>query len=442
VLAAVLAAVVVLPVQVASAAGQRGDYVTIKGAAGPGPARYDRAYVEKWGPKRARRVLVLVPGFLGGSGDFSEIAQDIVRRVPDLQVWAIDRRSQAFEDTSIFATEKADDAFAYYLNFRPIGGRSFKPVDAKDVPFVKQWGLKLALEDIRRVVLKARAGGRTVILGGHSLGASLTGAYASWDFDGRPGYRDVAGLVLIDGGLGASGDGPTAEEVGRRLAAVETAPFSDLLGLGIPWAAGVFAEVGALYARTAPDARSPVQDFALLPAAFKPAFPATNEGLFGYVFDKDTSPPNLSLIRIRGGSLAPVGDPRPWQDGDITPVQRLARIFAREPGNGAEWYFPARLGVDVAAASPLKRTAVTDSLGLRPWRLAKVDRPLYAFQTDLSEGRVLQGARAFIARSKVPRRRSVLVDRSSSTSHFDPLVAAPARNDFLKTVVPFLRRVR
>ena len=38
-------------------------------------------------------------------------------------------------------------------------------------------------------------------LGGHSAGASTAVAYAAWDFAGRPGFRDLSGLVLIDGGL-------------------------------------------------------------------------------------------------------------------------------------------------------------------------------------------------------------------------------------------------
>ena len=55
------------------------------------------------------------------------------------------------------------------------------------------------------MVLAARAGGRRkVILGGHSLGASTAVAYASWGFGRRAGFRDVDGLVLIDGGLRGS----------------------------------------------------------------------------------------------------------------------------------------------------------------------------------------------------------------------------------------------
>ena len=47
-----------------------------------------------------------------------------------------------------------------------------------------------------------------------------------------------------------------------------------------------------------------------------------------------------------------------------------------------------------------------------------------------------------MAGSKVPRSRSILVDASATESHLDPLTAAPGRNRFLRTVVPFLRRLR
>jgi len=48
--------------------------------------------VTRIGPASARTLLVLVPGFSGGAGGFT----------PGLQVWALDRRSQALEDTSVF----------------------------------------------------------------------------------------------------------------------------------------------------------------------------------------------------------------------------------------------------------------------------------------------------------------------------------------------------
>ena len=83
-------------------------------------------------------------------------------------------------------------------------------------------------------------------------------------------------------------------------------------------------------------------------------------------------------------------------------------------------------------------------LGLRLFHLADVNVPYYAFQTSLTGSRngVVNGARNFAARSKVPKGGLVIVDRSKTTSHLDPLLAAPKRNDFVKTVVPFLKKIR
>ena len=144
----------------------------------------------------------------------------------------------------MFAKGDPDQAFGYYLNGGTVDGKTFKPVAGASVPFVRQWGLKLELEDLRNVVLKARDGGRRqVILGGHSLGGSTTVAYRSWDFGGHPGYKDLSGLVLIDGGLLGSFSTPSLATVKKRLATLKKGdPFVDLLGLGIPWAAGAFAE--------------------------------------------------------------------------------------------------------------------------------------------------------------------------------------------------------
>ena len=62
--------------------------------------------------------------------------------------------------------------------------------------------------------------------------------------------------------------------------------------------------------------------------------------------------------------------------------------------------------------------------------------PLYAFGTSLTEGRVARGAKRLVRRSR-DQEFSIVDD--SGTSHLDPLSAAPGRNDFLKSVVPFLR---
>ena len=396
----------------------------------------------KVGPSSAKRVLVLVPGTYGGAGNFRLVARDIVKRVPGLQVWAWDRRTQALEDTSVFERGNPDDAFAYYLNFQSVGGRTFKPVNgAEDTPYAREWGLATSLGDLRRVVQQARAGGRRkVILGGHSLGGSTVMAYAAWDFAGRAGYRDLSGLVLIDGALDSTRPRLSAGQARDQKRAIdEGEPFADLLGLGLPWAAGVFAQTAALFARKAPNAPAALGDYPLLPDAFKPPVRATNEAGLGYAFDETTSPEGLGLLHVRAGGLAPSGDPRPWQDGENTPVQRLARTFSTEPANGVEWYFPRRLPLDLQAASALKPTPAGRVLGVRVRHARDVNVPLFAFGTDLTDGRVVDAARRFARTSKIPRATFAQANRFT---HLDPLTATPRQNSFLTTVVPFLKRVR
>ena len=218
-------------------------------------------------------------------------------------------------------------------------------------------------------------------------------------------------------------------------------PFLDLLGVGLPEAAGLFAEVGGLYAEQAPTASATtLQSYPLLPAEFNPPFPVTNRALFGYAFDRDTSPAALGLLHINGGGLASSGDPRDWVDGGVTPVSRLAATFGQEPSNAVEWYFPKRLTIDTNGADQMTRNDVAGFLGLRLFHTRKVNLPLYAIATDLAGAHVLDGARNFIRRARTTRRQSMLVNRNPLMSHLDPLTAAPKTNAFLKTVVPFLDR--
>ncbi len=454
-LLAILAAALTAP-----AAGAAGTTVSIPVGPAPGtPAKYNKVFVTKYGPASAKRVLVLVPGTIGGAGDFTLLGPEIAARVPGTQVWAMDRREQALEDSSrmqqaLDGTIPVQQAFDYYLGWIANAAITphYQPLAAKDYAFMKDWGMKVNMEDIRRVILNAKRGGRKVILGGHSLGASFAAGYAAWDFNGSPGYKDIAGIVAIDGGLlGSFNSISTATQAKTALAKLQVTatqpdgPWANLLQLpGFAWTTGAFAELGALAALKAPSERSAFQDFALLPAQFKPPFPATNEGLLGYAFDATTSPKALSLIQVRAGQLADSGDPRPWQNGEVTPIQNLATGFGGGKVDGVDWYYPSRLNVDTDAASPMTATPAAKLLGLRLKWLSKVDIPYYAFQTSLTGSRngVVNGAKAFARKSKVPKGRLTIVDGKATTSHLDPLFAAPATNQFLKTVVPFLKQIR
>jgi hypothetical protein len=409
-------------------------YVPMRVPPGPGPAKYDRVFVKQLGPLAARNVLVLVPGTNGGAGGIVPVARDIVARVPRTQVWIVDRREQALEDTSVFASGDPQRVQDYYLGFR------YRRVAGEDAKFAANWGLKLQLADLRSVVRRARGGGRRVFLGGHSAGASTAVAYAAWDFGGRPGYRDLDGLVLIDGGLLGSFASADLARAKRELADIRTGKvFLDLLGLGLPEINGIFAQVGALWAYKRPDEPSVLQEYPLLPDYLKPSFRVTNEAEFGYAFDETTSPDSLALIQIRAGRLADSGDPRGWQDGELTPIRRHARAYASNRPNATEWYYPRRLLLDFDAASPMRQTPAARFLGLRLMHGSEIDLPLYAFSTALTRGRVARGARRLVLRSRI--RQSRIVD-DRGTSHLDPLSAAPGRNHFLKSVVPFLNRAR
>jgi hypothetical protein len=430
-----LAIVVALGAPAAAAVPVAERYVPMRVPAGPGPAKYDRVFVEKLLPpgRPATSVLVLVPGTDGGAGGVLPVAREIVQRVPRMQVWIVDRREQAFEDTSVFRTGDPQAAQDYYLGFQ------YKGVRGEDAKFVADWGMGLQLRDLRSVVRRAGQDGRRVILGGHSAGASTAVAYAAWDFAGRPGYRDIDGLALIDGGLLGSFKSADLARAKAELADIRSGKvFLDILGLGIPEINGIFTEVGALWASKRPDEPSVLQDYAGLPASVKPPVPVTNEALFGYAFDESTSPDFLSIIHIHAGRLADTGDPRGWEEGELTPLSRMAEAWAAESPNATEWYYPRRLLLDVDAASPLRMTLAARYLGLRLKHAKGIDVPLYAYSTDLTRGAVARGARRLVKRSKIGTAR-VVDDRSAA--HLDPLSAAPGRNRFLQTVVPFLRRL-
>lgn len=448
--AACATAVVACLLSAGPATGAVKDRVTtVATPAAPGPAEYNQVTVHEFGAKSADHVLVLIPGTDGGAGNFTLDAEWLVKNVPNLQVWAVDRRENVLEDTAMFeqglaGTRTPQEVFDYYLGW--LAGASppahYEFLDSSQFAFAKEWGMEVALNDLRAVVQKARKGGKKVVLGGHSVGASLAISYAAWDFKGKPGYKDLAGTVLIDGGLLGSFDPynlAQAQEAVATLNQPDESPFLDLLGIGFPEAAGLFAEVGALFAKLDPTGDgSTLQNFPFLPAEFKPSVPATNRGVLGYAFDRDTSPPELGLLHVNGGDLDTSVQPADWADGNITPVARIAEMFGQEPTNGVDWFFPRRITIDANGADQMKMNDVAKFLGLRLEHTADIDLPFYVFQTDDTDGDVLKGARNFIRRTETTKAQATLVNRDPQTSHLDPLVAAPAKNDFLKTVKPFL----
>ena len=415
----------------------------VRGAEAPGPARFDRVRVIEQGPRRARNVLVLVPGTSGGAAYFRPVAADIVDRLPGWKVWSVDRRENLLEDHSaldgvLAGRRPLADLFRYYLGWitDPSIAPHFEPVGAPG--YARRWGMGVAVRDLRNVIRAARRGDRTVVLGGHSLGGTITVAYATWDFGGRAGAGDLDGLVLIDGGSG----GPPISAADARAQLGQLAaesPFLDLTGLGLPWSGGVFNAVGSTLARLDPEGRAVLHDWPALPANLKAPVPPTNAGGYGYALDSETSPDSLRLVHMHLGSLEAAGDPRPWVDGELGTVARAARMFSGIEGiDGSAWYHPRRLSLDGQAVAGGRANPAQRVLGVRATRGRDLDVPIYAFEASLGAGRVLDGARALARRAKV---RRTLVDRSTTYDHIDPLSATAPGNAFVETVVPFLRRI-
>ncbi len=428
---------------------------SVPGVAVPGtPAQYDQVMVRRFGSPSATNVLVLVPGTLAGAADFDVVGPYLATHVPNLQVWAEMRREGALEDNSMLLNvlhgkATIQQAFDYYVGWlaNPRITPHYQPLQASQYRFVDQWGLAMAMGDLHNVIELARQGGkRTVILGGHSLGGAEASIYPAWDFDGQPGYRDIAGIVGIDGGAPMAGTGQPAVATAAQADAALTklasgSPWLDLLGLGLPWVTGPLAELAGLASVKQPNAQSIGQNFPLLPKELKPPVPASNLAQLGYAFDASTSPAALSLIHVHSGHLAATGTPRGWVNDGPTPIQNLAFAFSQEPLGPVDWYYPERLTIDVGAAGSLTQTPAATALGLRLYHVHDVDVPLYAIQTSLggTDNAVANAANTYKQESKIPS--VTIVNRASTYSHLDPLLAAPPANAFLQTVVPWINRL-
>ena len=419
-------------------------YTAIPVAPGGGPTTTDRVHVLKIGPRNAATVLVLVPGMFGAANDFRLMARDLVAAVPGVQVWAVDRREENLSDRTGFGRPDpaSSDPASYYLDGH------YRSQDPDASAFAGKWGLALTLDDLRAVVLAARAGGsRRVVLGGHSWGAASALAYAAWDFAGHPGFRDLAGLAVIDGGVLGAFDGTgtpvqdSPEEVRQRLAAIDGGAVFDmpLTGVGLGGRAEstqIWYQLAGWYARQDPGARSVLQP--RLPDALRPSFPVSNAALLGLLVDAGFGWPND--ITVRSGHFAESADSsgvRGWVDAGITPISRVAEAYAGPVPGVWEWYWPARLSVDLDVAGVYADTDLARSLGLRLHHGTDIDVPLYAFGTSYSKGTVLEAARKVAANSRVPYG---VYESDSGMNHLDPQFAATAHNAATHTLTGFLHK--
>ena len=469
----------------------------VAGAHAETPAELDfvrvvRYRVDADPPKPARAIAVLMPGFLGGAGSYDPMARAIVRRSTSedaLEAWAVDRRSNLLEDhhgLEVAQVKKDPElALGYYFEEGEAEGKKFKGfLQPDEVAFESEWGLATTVGDLASVIgLVAPADRKArVVLVGHSLGASIVEEYAAWDFAGKPGYADLAGLVLIDGmtrNEGATALPMTKDEYLKgKSAGLFSSPGVDAIRAGTPYVALPFlgldiypiAAITAMRSRLSPEkiAKDPYRDKAFQTLLALGAVPKmTNRGAMGLAFDNESNGisfaavscgtskggPTEKYASLLGGTLSHPSSADAtydWVDYDQvsprehTSLEDIARSWYEGPGlDFAEWYFPARLAGDAPAAGSLVLKPgdwPLDEQGLRAIHGAEMDLPILGAVAGLvGDVKALSPLRALVKSVPIGAGRPLagtprtaedafrVVDITALT-HIDPLSGTDAGN--------------
>jgi hypothetical protein len=177
-------------------------------------------------PMKADAVVVLMPGIMEGASAFDILARNSIRAAKregrNIEVWALDRRSNCLEDlTGLQLYEQTgnfSDAANYYFHGAAIDGKTFDGWDAHDA-ILKDIGMAQTMNDYYSVLTNELPSQpwreHHVLCGGHSLGGPLTQIFAGWDFDGSrktttdAGYRQCAGFVGFESMLNLDPTGDT-----------------------------------------------------------------------------------------------------------------------------------------------------------------------------------------------------------------------------------------
>ncbi|HEY1594900.1 MAG TPA: hypothetical protein VGF74_05875 [Thermoleophilaceae bacterium] len=437
----------------AAAAKVNVRFQRIAGVHSPGtPAKYNKVGILKTGAPRAKNILVLNPGTSASAAYFEPLAKSLVGKLKNWQVWAVERRENLLEDQSMLTKAKEGKAtgqqlFDYYLGYlaNPNIKTHFQSIPDSSVGYAHDWGMNTEIGDLRRVVLEAEKTGKRVVVGGHSLGGSITTAYATWDFGGKAGADGLSGLVYIDGG--SSPTPISASDATQSLQKLNSStPWLAFGGIPAPLA-GLFQATGSEGALIDPNAPSIGQQFPLLPSYLKPPVPVTNLAQFGYALDVKTSPQSLRAAQAHLGQLAASGNPRGWDGkGALTPIDRFADMFAGaglKNLDGTAWYHPMRLTLDAGAVGQGNANPAQQVLDVHATEGHKLPRNLkiLAFGAALGGPGVPAAAKQLAQQSHIPLHNLTLLSRQSTYAHNDPAGASPKHNLFFKKLVVFLRGI-
>ena len=322
------------------------EYRTFNGT-NTGIANLDRSYAAIYPAQGGfKGTVIFVPGFLGGSGNFEALARRLLLMAPGWEVWAWDRRANGLEDRAGFSQP---DPWAYYQNYK-----------IPEVSFLKDWGLKVHLDDLEVLVRQARTRG-PVVLAGHSLGASMAGLYALY----RP--DTINGLIFMDGALRPSSTSQQQYLEGGSNAFGRTAGLNELLaGRALPYislfgldpVAFAQAEAQAFMAAQNPQADAPTGWAAFRSSRIAAALYRIDEryqpfATFAVSVGQANGREGLNIAGFLLGSLTytirgPRGARVEWIDNnEPTDPLEFLQLYANPSTGFSEWFFPYRLTLDV-----------------------------------------------------------------------------------------------
>jgi hypothetical protein len=421
----------------------------IPGFNAPGtPAKYNKVGILKIGRAKAKNIMIFVPGTSGGSAYIVPFAKWLVSKTPDWQVWSVERRENLLEDQSMLDQVKAktaspQDVWNYYLGYLsdPSITKHIQPPSDASVAYAHQWGMNVAIEDIHRVVQAAQKLHGHIVLSGHSLGGTVVTAYATWDFHGKAGADDLAGLVYDDGSSGTTP--PTADVATATLNTFNTqTPWLAFSGVPAPFL-GLFSALGSTAAIYRPGDPSIGQQSSLLPAILKPPVPVTNLAQFGYAVDVKTSKLSFAT-QAHVGQLDTSKSPAGWNGaGAITPLVRYAAMLAGsgiKGTDGSEWYFPQRLTIDSAGVDEGNDNPAQQVFGEHATHGTTLPKRLLMYAFGAAGGqRVLDATTTLANQSHIPASNLTLIQHQDTYAHNDPAGAYP-QNAFFDALVPFLHK--
>jgi pimeloyl-ACP methyl ester carboxylesterase len=440
----------------------------------------NRVGILKIAPKheQANNVLVFEPGTSAAAAYIVPFAKSLVETVPGWQVWSVERRENFLENQKELTKYKkgkvsSEEFFDYYLGYlsKPsYTGKHYVPVAPERVEFAKNWGMSVAVNDLNVVMQAAKELGGKVVLSGHSLGGSVVTAYATWDFEGKPGAEGLSGLVYDDGG--SSPQAISKEEAEAELAKLdepEETPWLAFGGIRAP-DLGLFSTVGSGLTLVEPKGASLLEKFPFLPEDLRAPekdTPVTNEAGFGYSVNVGTSPESLIAAQIHGGKgieETPEEDGlHGWNgEGALTPVRRYAEMLAGAglKVSGSEWYFPARLTLDTGAVGNGLANPAQEVLGLKSTEGEHLPKSLHILAIDSELDKILGGGGATtLTEAELLAEQSgisteectpttsdtegclTLIEEENTYAHNDPAGATPEINEFFKKLVPYLEDI-